>query len=102
MSALSRDQRAEMQRILGVLLEPFRTRDRDEVVAALRRQGGLDRCRVSFFENWYRRGDDDWDSFRIEGPAFVWHFRGAPHVHVWAHVASDPSVEANAEGLVAS
>ncbi len=98
---MSPDQRAEMQRILGVLLEPFRTHDRDEVVAALRRQGGVDRCRVSFFESWYRRGDDRWDSFRIEGPAFVWHFRGAPHVHVWAHVASDPSVEANAEGLEA-
>ena len=98
-SDLSADQREEMQRILAVLLEPFRASDRDEVVAALGRQGGLDACRVSFFEDWYRGGDGVWDSFRVEGPAFVWHFRGAPHVHVWVHVADDPDVVANAEGL---
>ena len=32
----------------------------------------------------------------VPGPAFVGHFRGAPHVHVWVHVADDPSVELNA------
>jgi hypothetical protein len=28
----------------------------------------------------------------VEGPAFVWYFRGYPHVHIWIHVADDPSV----------
>ena len=36
-------------------------------------------------------GDDGvWDNWRIEGPAFVWYFRGAPHVHSWIHVADTP------------
>jgi len=26
----------------------------------------------------------------------VWHFRGAPHVHVWVNIADDPKVELNA------
>ena len=28
----------------------------------------------------------------IEGPAFVWYFRGFPHVHLWIHVADGPAV----------
>jgi hypothetical protein len=93
---LSADQRAEVERVLGLLLEPFRTCDRDEVRGCLARQGGLDRCRLAF----YRRGDlgDDgvWDNWRLEGPAFVWHFRGAPHVHVYVNVADSPAVATNA------
>ena len=27
--------------------------------------------------------DGEWDNWRLEGPAFVWYFRGSPHVHVW-------------------
>ena len=40
--------------------------------------------------------DKVWDNWRIEGPSFVWHYRGAPHVHVWVNVADDPSVKLNA------
>ena len=36
--------------------------------------------------------DKVWDNWRLEGPAFVWYFRGDPHVHVWVNVADDPSV----------
>lgn len=95
-SELSADQRAELERVLGVLLEPYRTVDRDEVRGCLSRQGGLDRCRLAFY------GDDDigrdgvWDNWRLEGPAFVWHFRGAPHVHVWVSIADTPDIPLNA------
>ena len=42
-------------------------------------------------------GDDGvWDIWRLEGPSFVWYFRGAPHVHVWVNVADDPNVKLNA------
>ena len=40
--------------------------------------------------------DKVWDNWRLEGPAFVWHFRGAPHVHCWVNVADNPEVELNA------
>ncbi len=50
---------------------------------------------LSFFEPWYRRDDDLWDSFRLEGPSLTWHFRGNPHVHVWAHVANTTDVPFN-------
>jgi len=96
LAELSSDQLAEADRLLAVLVEPFRERDREEVKTAIAAQGGLAACSLSFFEPWYRRGDDLWDSFRLEGPSLTWHFRGDPHVHVWVHVASAPDVPVNA------
>ncbi len=95
LAELSADQREEAQRVLRTLLDPFRQSDRDEVVTALRAQGGLDRCSLAFYEEGDVGGDGVWDCFRLEGPAFVWYFRGAPHVHVWVHVADHPGVPLN-------
>jgi hypothetical protein len=93
---LAADQRAELEQVLAVLLEPYRTRDRDEVRGCLAKQGGLDRCRLAFFKDDDLGGDGVWDNWRLEGPAFVWHFRGAPHVHVWVNIADSPDVPTNA------
>ncbi|MFM7207705.1 MAG: DUF3500 domain-containing protein [Planctomycetaceae bacterium] len=95
-SDLSADQRAEMERVLGVLLEPYRTADRDEVRGCLDRQGGLDRCRLAFYRDGDLGDDGVWDNWRLEAPAFVWHFRGSPHVHVWVNIADSPDVPTNA------
>ncbi len=95
-SELSADQRVELERVLGVLLEPYRTVDRDEVRGCLTAQGGLDRCRLAFYQDDDLGDDGVWDNWRLEGPAFVWHFRGSPHVHVWVNIAGSPSVPTNA------
>ena len=95
-SELSTDQRGELERVLGILLEPYRTVDRDEVRGCLTKQGGLDRCRLAFYQEGDIGDDRVWDNWRLEGPAFVWHFRGAPHVHVWVNVADSPDVPTNA------
>ena len=67
------------------------------MAACLKAQGGLDDCRLAFYEEGHLR-PGEYDIWRLEGPAFVWHFRGVPHVHTWVHVADDPSVPLNAEG----
>ena len=95
-AGLSADHRAEMEKVLAILLEPYRTRDRDEVRGCLAKQGGLDRCRLAFYKDGDIGNDGVWDNWRLEGPAFVWHFRGAPHVHVWVNVADSPDVPTNA------
>jgi hypothetical protein len=95
-AVLSPDQRAELDKVLAILLEPYRTTDRDEVRGCLAKQGGLDRCRLAFYKDGDLGGDGVWDNWRLEGPAFVWHFRGAPHVHVWVNVADSPDVPTNA------
>jgi hypothetical protein len=92
------DQKAELQKVLGMLIEPFRVEDRDEALESLKVQGGLDRCVLTFYEEGDIGEDGVWDNWRLEGPAFVWYFRGQPHVHVWVNVADDPSVPLNAKG----
>ena len=93
---LSADQRARVQEILGKLVEPYRQNDRDEVIACLKASGGLDACHLAFYQENDIGADGVWDNWRLEGPSFVWHYRGAPHVHVWVNVSADPSVKLNA------
>ncbi len=92
-SELTADQKQAVQRVLQKLLEPFRQVDRQEVVECLQAQGGLDQCHLAFYKDHDLGGDQVWDNWRLEGPAFVWYFRGAPHVHVWVNVASRPDVK---------
>ncbi len=93
---LSGDQKRHMQSVLSKLIEPFRTRDQDEVKQCLADQGGLDACRIMYFADSDIGNDGVWDNWRLEGPSFVWHFRGKPHVHVWVNVADHSGVELNA------
>ncbi|MFO1022705.1 MAG: DUF3500 domain-containing protein [Planctomycetales bacterium] len=97
-SELSADQRAHAQSVLEALLEPYRNIDREEAKACLSKQGGLEKCRISFFQEGDIGNDQVWDIWRLEGPSFVWHYRGSPHVHVWVNIADDASVPLNARG----
>jgi hypothetical protein len=94
-SELSSDQKERVQEVLRKLIEPYRQSDRDEVVACLKAQGGIDACSLAFFADEDIGKDGVWDNWRLEGPSFVWHYRGAPHVHVWVNVASDANVKLN-------
>jgi hypothetical protein len=95
---LSADQKAELQKVLGLLIEPFRKEDQEEALACLKKQGGIDHCSLAFYKDGDIGDDGEWDNWRVEGPSFVWYFRGEPHVHVWVNVADDPSVKLNAKG----
>jgi hypothetical protein len=94
-AALTVAQRAQLERTLAALLEPFPAGDRARVKECLSRQGGLDRCHLAFARDG-RMSAPHWDNWRLEGPSLVWHFRGFPHVHVWVHIAADPAVAVNA------
>lgn len=93
---MSADQKAQLQKVLGMLVEPYRTSDRDEAVACLKKQGGLDACHLAFYGEADIGEDGVWDNWRLEGPSFVWHFRGKPHVHIWVNVADSADVKLNA------
>ncbi len=95
-SDLSSDQKDHLQKVMALLVEPYRQSDRDEVTACLKKQGGLDACHLAYYAQGDIGHDKVWDNWRIEGPSFVWHFRGSPHVHVWVNIADDPSVKLNA------
>ena len=93
---MSSDQREHLQKTLGMLVEMYRQSDQQEALQCIKKQGGLDACSLSFFSDKDLGKDGVWDNWRLEGPSFVWHYRGAPHVHVWVNVADDASVKTNA------
>jgi hypothetical protein len=88
---LSADQREAVQRVLDGLLEPYRPEYREQVLSCLKNQGGLEKCSLAFYQEYDLGDDGEWDNWRLEGPAFVWYFRGHPHVHIWVHVAGVPT-----------
>ena len=96
LSELSVDQKQLVRDTLQKLIEPYRQSDRDEVHECLKTQGGLDACHMAYYSENDLGDDKVWDCWRLEGPSFVWHYRGAPHVHVWVNVASSADVELNA------
>ena len=85
MTELSADQKGLVKLVLGDLLKPFRKVDADEAMKLID-AGGFDNLHLSFYKNSDIGKDGVWDDWQIEGPNVVWYFRGAPHVHCWAHI----------------
>ncbi|MFK8112436.1 MAG: DUF3500 domain-containing protein [Rubripirellula sp.] len=95
-SDMSSDQKEHLQKVLGTLTEMYRQSDGKEAMECLTTQGGIDSCNLSFYTDKDIGKDGVWDNWRLEGPSFVWHYRGAPHVHVWVNVADSHTVKTNA------
>jgi hypothetical protein len=95
---MSSDQKDHLRKVLLSLIDPYRKEDQEEVMACLKKQGGLEKCTLTFYKDGDLGNDQEWDNWRLEGPAFVWYFRGFPHVHIWINVADDPSVPLSAHG----
>lgn len=84
---MSAEQKLVVEESLKVLLAPYRETDREEVMQIVKRTGGVDKLHMAFYQKGDLESDKTWDVWRIEGPAFVWHFRGAPHVHAYINIA---------------
>lgn len=95
-SDLSADQKAHLQKTVKLVFEPYRKSDQEEVQQCLEKQGGLDACSLAFYSQGDIGDDEVWDNWRLEGPAFVFYFRGSPHVHMWINIGADSSVKLNA------
>ena len=89
--AMTNEQRQSLEGLLNKLIEPYRAAYQDQVLACLKKQGGLAACRLIYYRQRDLGNDGQWDNWRLEGPALTWFFRGSPHVHIWIHVASDPA-----------
>jgi hypothetical protein len=93
---MTEDQRQELERVVKLLAGPFRKEDQEKAQQCLKDQGGIERCSLAFYKEGDLGDDGEWDNWRLEGPAFVWYFRGTPHVHVWVNVANDQTLPLNA------
>jgi hypothetical protein len=85
-SQLSPDQKKLVEKTLQVLLAPYRQEDADEAMEIVKSAGGTDKLHMAFYQNGDLGNDKVWDMWRVEGPAFVWNFRGAPHVHAYINI----------------
>ncbi|MGQ0636081.1 MAG: DUF3500 domain-containing protein [Planctomycetaceae bacterium] len=94
-SEMTKDQKFAVEDVLRSLLAPYRKEDVDEVSRCLAKMGGLDKCHLAFYKE-PNLGPDEWDNWRLEGPSFVWYFRGHPHVHIWINIADTTDVPLNA------
>jgi hypothetical protein len=85
---LNTEQKQQVEQTLKVLLAPYRTEDVSEVMETLKTSGGLDQLHMAFFSQGDLGNDRTWDIWRVEGPSFVWHYRGAPHVHAYINIGT--------------
>lgn len=95
---LSSDQKELVEKTLKVLLAPYRQEDSDEVMEIVKSSGGVDKLHMAFYQQGDLQNDEVWDIWRVEGPAFVWHFRGAPHVHAYINVGAVASRSTTSNG----
>lgn len=85
---MSADQKQLVTSTLNVLLAPYRDEDKAEVQSILQGLGGVEKLHMAFYQQGDLNSDKTWDIWRIEAPGFVWHFRGAPHVHAYINIAA--------------
>ena len=92
-SDMSPDQKELVAKVMTDLLAPYRRQDVEEVMELLTANGGLEKVHMSFYKQTNdgksadNGADKVWDNWRLEGPGFVWHFRGFPHVHTYVNIA---------------
>jgi len=90
-SELSADQKKLVEKVMHDLLAPYREEDVKEAMSCLKKGGGMEKMHIAFYKEHDIGSDGIWDIWRLEGPTFVWHFRGAPHVHTYVNIASAAS-----------
>ncbi|WP_435009091.1 DUF3500 domain-containing protein [Tundrisphaera lichenicola] len=84
---LDGQQKQMVQKLLKDLTSPFRAFDVEEVNECLKENGGADKLRLTYYKDGDIGGDQVWDIWKLEGPAFAWYFHGSPHVHTWVNIA---------------
>jgi Protein of unknown function (DUF3500) len=86
-SELTADQRRLVEVVMRDVLSPYRQEDADEVMQLIRRNGGLERIHLAFYQDRQVNDNHSWHFWRLEGPGFVWNYRVLPHVHTYVNIA---------------
>ncbi len=87
-SEFSGDQAELLRSVIQTLLAPYRAEDVAESMACIEAGGGMKSLSMAFYQEADLGNDKEWDVWRIEGPTFVCHFRGAPHVHAYLNIGT--------------
>ncbi len=71
------------------ILSTYPVEDAAYAWECLEHNGGLDSLFLSYYADGELAGEGSSQIFRLEGPAAVLHFRGAPHVHAFVNIGKD-------------
>jgi len=85
---LSKDQLALAEEVMRAVLKPFRTEDVDEVMAVIKKIGGMEKVRFGYYPDGATNPKAPWHFWRLEGPGFVWNFRVLDHVHTYVNIST--------------
>ena len=86
---LSKDQQAKLLETMRRMLVCFRPGDVTATLKTIEDKKIIERLFISSYGGEYDVGGDKvWDTWQIEGPEFVWYFRGYPHIHGYFHLAA--------------
>jgi hypothetical protein len=89
---MSKDQRALVEEVMRTVLRPYRKEDVEEVMAVVKKNGGLEKIKLAFYTETHERTktskEQPWSFWRLEGPGFVWNYRCLPHVHTYVNISS--------------
>ena len=88
-ATMTRAQRQFVRRMIDLTFAPYPEADVAYAWECLDANGGLASLHASFYDD-SRYGDTGgFQTYRLEGPASVFYFRGFPHVHAFFNVAMD-------------
>lgn len=93
LAEMTADQKALVQKTIKEMLSLYTEKDSLEIYDCITANGGIEKLHLSYYqqdhanENADLGNDGVWDIWRLEGPGFAWHFRGAPHVHGMINIA---------------
>lgn len=86
-SAMTKEQREMTEKVMRVLVSPYRKEDGDEVMDIIKANGGMEKLALAFYTDADTK-DKGWSYWRLEGPGFVWSYRALPHIHTFVNVSS--------------
>ena len=103
-STFNEEQRATFCELLATMFASYAPSFAEQATSDLQHLGGIDQLNVAVYaENGFygdgvrfldvaARADERayFQVWRIEGPGFVLHFEGYPHVHAYLRIAKDP------------
>jgi hypothetical protein len=86
---LDEAQKRLVRELVDAILSTYPSGDVVFANECLTANGGLDALRLAYYRDGEIDGSGVCQIFRLEGPAAVFYFRGAPHVHAFVNVAMD-------------
>jgi hypothetical protein len=85
---MNKDQRTLVEKVMRDVLSPYRKEDVDEVMQIVKKNGGLEKIHLAFYQDQRMNDNQRWHFWRLEGPGFVWNYRVLPHVHTYVNISS--------------